>query len=100
MNSQEFTDTLHEPEPIGTEDDEEDISHDQEANPIIYDEIDSSKTMDEEIANFMVMDTVDEPSEEDEVCVGTDLSQFIGQEFSIPSATAAWMKWDVKRSLR
>ena len=72
---------------------------DQEGNSIIYDEIDSSKTMDEEIANFMVVGTVDEPVEEDEVCVGTDLAQFIGHEFSIPNATAAWMKWDVKRSL-
>ena len=66
----------------------------------MYDEIDSSKTMDEEIASFMVMDKVDEPSEDDEVCVGTDLAQFIGHEFSIPSATTAWMKWDVKRHVR
>ena len=97
MSSQEFTDTLHEPEPIGTEEDPPD---NQEGNHIIYDDIDSSGTMDEEIAGFMVMGLADESSVEDEVCVGTDLSQFIGNEFSIPNATAAWMKWDVKRPLR
>lgn len=99
MNSQEFTSTLHEPEATGVGDDDGDLPNNQEDNPIIYDEIDSSKTMDEETADFMAMGTADEVSEEDEVCVGTNLSQFLGHEFSIPNATAAWMKWDVKRPL-
>jgi hypothetical protein len=99
MSSQEFTDTLYESETVGTAEEEEELSDVQEDDSIIYDEIDSSKTLDEEIANFMVMGTADEPSEEDEVCVGTDLLQFIGHEFSMVNATTSWMKWDVKRPL-
>lgn len=95
MSSQEFINTLHEPEPVG-EEEEEALSNDQGDNSVIYDEIDSSMTMDEEIANFMVTGTAVEPSEGDEVCIGTDLSQFIGHEFSMRNATTAWMNWNIK----
>ena len=99
MDSQEFTSTLYDPETVEIEEAEE-LSNDQENNSVICDETDSSKTMEEEIANFMVMGTADEISEEDEVCVGTDLSQFIGHEFSMTNATTAWMKWDARKPLR
>lgn len=87
-------DTLFAMEPIGTEDDP---IGDQGEGEIIYDDIDSSKTIDEEIVDLMTKNAEDELSEEEEVCIGTDLDQFIGHEFSIPNATDAWMKWDVKR---
>ena len=61
-----------------------------------YDETDSSKTLDEEIADLMTRPGVDDPS--DEVCVGTDLEQFIWHEFSAQTATTAWVKWDAKKS--
>ena len=99
MNNQEFSKTLYEPEVIEIEDDNGDLPNDQGDDHITYDEIDSSKTVGEEIAHLMVNGKEDKASEEDEVCVGTNLSQFIGHVFSIPDATTAWMKWDAKKSL-
>lgn len=81
---------------MGTEDDDSNPLTDEAANSVTYDEIDSSKTVGEEIADLMTGDVgkVSELSEEGEVCIGTDLSQFIGYEFSAPDATTAWMKWE------
>ena len=82
-------------------------------------EIDSSITVEEEIADLMAGgavgragDAVDQAGgaadqaggavedllEEDEVCVGTNLEQYIGYEFSSQTATNAWMKWDTRGS--
>jgi len=97
-NSQEFSSTLFRVEPIGTEDNEVDADEDEEDSTIEYDEIDSSKTLDEEIGDLMTVSGVDDPSDEGEVCVGTDLDQFIGYEFSTQAATAAWMNWNAKGS--
>ena len=93
-NSQDFSDTLFRAEPMGVEDNEAIANGDQEESTVEYDEIDSSKTLDEEIADLMTIPGVGDPSEE--VCVGTDLEQFIGHEFSARAATTAWMKWDAK----
>ena len=100
MNSKDFTDTLSQLGSLGTEEDEFADSGNEGA--IEYDDIDSSKTVEEEIADLMAKDTVDgsldEDEDEDEVCVGTDLEQYIGYEFSSQAATNAWMKWDTKGS--
>ena len=94
-NSQEFSNTLFRAEPMGVEGNEVYDDGDQENSIIKYDEIDSSKTLDEEVTDLMTVPGVDDSTEE--VCIGTDLEQFIGHEFSIPAATTAWMKWDAKR---
>lgn len=95
MKSQEFMDTLFGMEPTGTEDDPETS---QDNNVITYDETDSSKTVMEEVADLMNRQAVDELIEDGEVCIGTNLAQFIGHEFTSRNATAAWMKWDAKGS--
>jgi hypothetical protein len=94
-NSKEFSNTIYRVEPMGVEGDEVIADEDQEGSTIGYDEIDSSKTLDEEIADLMTVPGKDD--EPEEVCVGTDLEQFVGHQFSAQTATAAWMKWDAKR---
>jgi len=98
MKSPEFANTLAGMVPMGTEDDDSNPLSGQGVNSIIYDETDSSKTVGEEITDLMTrgVGTVSELTEEGEVCVGTDLSQFIGYEFSIQGATTAWMKWNAR----
>ena len=61
MKNQEFVNTLFAMEPIGMEDDP---IGDQGGGEIIYDDIDSSKTMNEEIVDFMTRNIEDELSEE------------------------------------
>lgn len=95
-DSKDFADTLSQPEPIGTEDDDEIADDDDEHNTIGHDEIDSSKTLDEEIADMVALDVTDGPSDEDEVCVGTNMEQYVGYEFSSQAATTAWMRWNTK----
>src|ERR1700743_1039612 len=95
-NSQAFSMTLSRAEPMGVENDEDSAGGDQEDFAVEHDEIDSSKTLDEAIGDLMAIPGADDLS--DEVCVGTDLEQFIGHEFSARDATTAWMKWDAKRN--
>ena len=121
-DSGDFAKTLSQMEPIGIEGDEEVEDGNQEGTVVNYDEIDSSKTLEEEIADLMTSggveevadpmaidaeeeiadpmttDVVDNPLDEDEVCVGTNLEEFVGYEFSTRAATTVWMKWDTKRS--
>jgi len=54
-------------------------------------------TVEEEIADLMAGGAVDD-LEEDEVCVRTNLEQYIGYEFSSQTTTNSWMKWDTKGS--
>ena len=54
--------------------------------------------MGEEVADLMTGGAGEEISEEGEVCIGTDLSQFIGYEFTARNATAGWMNWDANSS--
>jgi len=96
-NSKDFTDTLSRVGPIGVEEEEEEVTGDGSEKAIEYDEIDSSKTVEEEIADLMAGGAVND-LEEDEVCVGTNLEQYIGYEFSSQTATNSWMKWDTKGS--
>jgi len=100
MKNKEFVDTLSQSGPVGTEEDDE-VTEDDEKEVVEYDEIDSSKTVQEEIADFMAKGSVDGQlgeEEEEEVCVGTNLEQYIGHEFSSQAATNAWMKWDTNVS--
>jgi len=99
-NSKDFTDTLSRTGTIGTEEEEEEEEWvtNNGSKVIEYDEIDSSKTVEEEIADLMAGGAVDDLVEDDEVCVGTNLEQYIGYEFSSQTATNAWMKWDTKGS--
>jgi len=103
MKNKDFTDTLSQSAPVGMEEDDEVTDGDDEV-VVEYDEIDSSKTLEEEIADFMAQGTVDGPlggplgGDEEEVCVGTNLEQYIGYEFSSQTATNAWMKWDSTES--
>ena len=86
---------------FGPVDEEDEATDDDNSEGVVeYDEIDSSKTVEEEIVDLMAASAVDGSLDEgqDEVCVGTDLEQYIGYEFSSQAATAAWMKWDSKGS--
>jgi len=96
MKDQDFVDTLSHPEPIGTEDDEVADNNGSNDNAIQHDEIDSSKTLNEEIADLMALGARDDPSEVDEVCIGTNLGKFVGHEFSSKAATTSWMQWNTK----
>lgn len=96
-NSKAFVNSLSCMEPIGTEEDDEVDGDDEGERTVEYDEIDSSKTL-EEIADLMTTQTADDPSDEGEVCIGTNLEEFIGYEFSTRAATTAWMKWDTMGS--
>jgi len=94
MKDQDFANTLgSQPEPLGTEDDE--VIGDGDGD-VLHDGIDSSRTLDEEITDLMTSGTSDGPSDEDEVCVGTNLEQYIGYEFSSQTATSGWMQWNKK----
>ena len=62
------------------------------------DEIDSSRTVGEEVANLMTGSAGEEVSEKGEIFIGSNISQFIGYEFTPRDATATWMKWDAKGS--
>ena len=93
--SKEFTDTLSRLEPVGTEDDE--VISDVGGMAVEYDEVDSSKTVEEEVVDLMAAE-VDDSSDEGKVCVGTNLEQYIGYEFSSHTATDAWMQWSTKGS--
>jgi len=75
MKDQDFVNTLSLPEPIGTEDDE--VVDNNNGDAIQHDEIDSSKTLNEEIADLMSLGARDGPSEQDEVCIGTNLGVMI-----------------------
>ena len=79
-NSQAFSMTLSWAEPMGVENDEDVTGGDQENFAVEHDEIDPSKTLDGAIGDLMTIPRADNLS--DEVCVGTDLEQFIGHEFS------------------
>jgi hypothetical protein len=96
-NSKGFADTLSQLEPIGTEDDDE-VTDNHSGGTVEEDEIDSSKTLSEEIVDLMAAGMADGPSDGDEVCVGTNLEQYIGYEFSSRTATNAWMQWNSKGS--
>ena len=85
------------PDTIGVEEEEEEVTGDGSEKVIEYDEIDSSKTVEEEITDLMAGGAVDD-LEEDEVCVRTNLEQYIGYEFSSQTTTNSWMKWDTKGS--
>ena len=79
-NSQAFSIKLSWAEPMGVENDKDSTGGDQENFAVEHDNIDSSKTLDEAIGDLMAIPGADDLS--DEVCVGTDLEQFIGHEFS------------------
>ena len=95
-NSQAFFMTLSQAEPMGVENDEDSTGGDQEDFAVEHGEINSSETLDEAIGDLMAIPGADDLL--DEVCVGTDLEQFIGHEFSAQDVTTAWIKCDAKRN--
>ena len=81
MRNKDFTDILSQSALVGMEEDNEVTDGDGEV-VVEYDEIDSSKTLQEEIADLMAQGAVNGSlgGDEEEVCVGTNLEQYIGYE--------------------
>ena len=99
--STEFAKSLRRPETTGVEDSEE-LDEDDQGDEVVYDEIDSSKLIDEEVGALILQNprniTMDKPdSDGDDVqIVGTNVERYTGYEFSSRGATNLWMEWDAQ----
>ena len=103
--SPEFAKSLQRPETIGVEDEEEEeIDEDDPMDEgiVLYDGIDSSRMIDEEVEalilqepRHLLMDQADaEPDDNDVHVVGAYVERYTGHEFSSRAATNWWMEWD------
>ena len=98
--SPEFAKSLQRPVTVGTEDNEE-LEEDDSMGEVMYDEIDSSRMLDEEVEALILqkprhtlMDQTDVESGSDDVhIVGAHMERYTGHEFSSCIATNWWM-WD------
>ena len=98
--SPEFAKSLQRPETVGTEDNEE-LDEDDPMGEVVYDGIDSSRMVDEEVEalilqkpRHMLIDQPDAESGSDDVhIVGAHMERYTGHEFSSRVATDWWM-WD------
>jgi len=78
------------------------VDDDDEADGVIYDEIDSLKMVNEEVEALMLQDSshslVDqldvEPDHGDVHIIGSHVERYTGQEFSSCAATNWWVEWD------
>lgn len=67
-----------------------------------YDEIDSSRTIDEEVEalvlqqpSYLLANQADaEPEHDDVHVIGTHVEKYTGHKFSSYVATCEWMEWD------
>jgi len=99
--SPEFAKTLQRPETIVAEDDEE-LDEDDPMDEVTYDEIDSSKMIDEEVEALILqkprqlpMGEPDAESDHGDVhIVGANVDRYTGHQFSSRGATGWWMDWD------
>ena len=84
--------------------DEEEVDEDDlmDEDTVLYDGVDSSRTIDEEVEALMLqeprhllMDQTNAESDHDDVqIVGTHIERYTGHEFSSHAATNWWMEWD------
>jgi hypothetical protein len=92
---------------MGAEDEEESSEDDSMDGDVIpYDEIDSSKTINEEVEalilqkpSHILIDPVDtelgDDGDDDGVhIIGTHVESYTGYDFSPHVATSGWMEWD------
>ncbi len=99
--SPEFAKGLQRPETMEVEDDDE-LDEDNPMDEVIYDEIDSSKMIDEETEALILQEPghldTDEPDAEpdhgDVHVVGDKVDRYTGYEFSSHEATNWWVEWD------
>jgi hypothetical protein len=69
---------------------------------VLYDDIDSSRTIDEEVENLILQEPshlltgqIDAETDPDDVhIIGTYVERYTGREFSSCAATSEWMEWD------
>ena len=96
--SPEFERSLHRPEITEAEDEESDEADSVDQNAVLYDEIDSSRTLNEEVGalilqgpNNPLVNQTDVEPDNDVHIVGSNMERYTGCEFS---ATKEWMEWD------
>lgn len=101
--SSEFSKSLQRPETTGVEDEEESDEDDPMGEDVVlYDEIDSSRSIDEEVETLMlqnpnhtVTNQAGAESDHDDVqIVGTHVERYTGHKFSPHVATGGWIEWD------
>jgi len=98
--SPEFTKSLKRLDTPGEEDD--DVDEDNQVDKVVYDEIDSSRTIDEETTDLILQQPRNplaykpdaESDHDDHQVVGADMERYTGREFSSCTATNSWMDWD------
>ncbi len=101
--SPEFSRSLQCPATTGVEDEEEsseDGSMGQDA--VLYDEVDSSRTIDEEVealmlqrSSHLVTDQANAESDHDDVCiVGAHVERYTGHVLPSHAVNGEWMEWD------
>lgn len=96
-----FAKSLQRPEAYREGEDEQ-PEEDEQVDAVVYDEIDSSRMIDEEITNLVLQEPghllADQPDaesdNEDHQVIGENMGRFTGQEFSSRAATNSWMDWD------
>jgi hypothetical protein len=95
---QEFYKSLKRPDEGGGDEDQENID-DGNAKVVHYDDIDSSKTINEAISDIVGCASADKgeelvESDAEDGGVGANLHSYTGTMFSTCDATKNWMKWD------
>ena len=78
------------------------IDEDNQGDEVVYDEIDSSRTIDEETLDLILQQSrhplAHEPDADsdhnDHQIVGANMERYTGHEFSSHTATNSWMDWD------
>jgi hypothetical protein len=94
----------------GGEEDQDDNDNDGDNKTVHYDEIDSSKTINEAIADVIKRapadcladiyvdkdDGLSGESDAEDRGTGTNLDMYTGHEFSTRNATGGWMEWNSK----
>lgn len=91
----------------GDGDEEQEGVHDDEEKVVCYDDIDSSKTIDEAISDLIGYPSADCPadiyaekgeelieSDAEDGGTGINLDKYTGPEFSTCDATGKWMEWN------
>lgn len=84
----------------------EDESEDVGEKAVLYDEVDSSRTIEEVVGGFIMQKPGSLPigqaeteSDHDVHIIGACLERFTDHEFSSCTATNAWMEWDAGSSM-
>ena len=100
--SPEFSKNLQRPETTEAKVEEEKSGNDAVSEVVSYDEIDSSRTIDEEVEalilqkpNHLFRSPADVESDHDDVhIIGMHVEKYTGLEFSSHVATGGWVEWD------